>query len=85
MAEARIEGSITADPECVGKRTGAMLLAGTLEVSADGSVVFRLIGDYHLCYSNLPRTGEAVSLVFRHAADREKYPNWPKPEPSEAK
>lgn len=82
MSEIKIRGEITFDPEAVGKPVlGGVILCGKIVHDA-GVPVFELIFDYHVCYEKRASDGhEKVWLVSRRVADREKFPNWPQPEP----
>jgi hypothetical protein len=77
-----IRGEITFDPDAVGKPLDALVLVGRLSLE-DGGPIFELLMDYHVCYRKRESDGyESLWIVSRPVADRAKYPNWPKPEPT---
>jgi len=74
-------GQITFDPECIGKEMPAVVLVGKLSWhDTPPEVQFALLMDYHFRYEKWPDHPEKIWAVTRPVIDREKYPNWPKPE-----
>jgi len=71
-----VKGVVSAEQGLDGKTPTPFVLVGTPEFRNGELVGFELAADYHFY-----RDRDHIVACSRPVTDREKYPNWPQPEP----